>query len=686
MSNKNKIKTNINTIKKTNLKKFTNIALFERRENNRLQLRNQKTMYPLKLYKYKNYNKKNKNDEQTNIVNNILFSFYSFQNEKKSSHSVLSKKNNNQLTAKSLFSKTSNNFNDTSFPFYITQTEPNVFNKPRNKKNIKSRNYNLIKIDKCKTSNNKNNDEFIFQQKYKTFSNFNKYNKIRQEEIDNKKANLMNLKMCKLRSIYKDNLFNAKQYIDKTRTILNIKYSTSIKQERKKVNEEILDNQKEIVDEDIKSLNNIKSLYNQYFNHKLAEYIKIIFKRKELERKLDSSLINQIYSLKREITHLINKIKKIESEKYNIIQWLLFQIRVKEKKLFLPNYYLKILECNLNRSNKQRRTARADIRINYPTKKAKSTIEKFKLSNKEQNNENEFLGIEQDEILRILKYKQNLIFETPEEFWDEIKSIENKNIKLFSLSDILHSEIKKLKAQYYKIISEKLSYDSLIVKNIQNVEMELEENKKRHNDLLKLLNDYKKDKSAIKNTKNKKINTEPNVSEDYLNGLEFTLNPRKLKLYTTIEKLYITCQEIEIKKRENSRLNQTFSENRTKEEEILQMMEYIEIKITHLLNIFSIYKDPLNPNYELIRKLRNNLLRKRKIEKAELTRIENFIKYKKLITKVNNRNNKLLFLQNRKIDMNNNYAEWINENKKGKKHKVNKFYLPTFEDFLFDNE
>ena len=157
-------------------------------------------------------------------------------------------------------------------------------------------------------------------------------------------------------------------------------------------------------------------------------------------------------------------------------------------------------------------------------------------------------------------------------------------------------------------------------------------------------------------------------------------------VYTTIEKLYITCQEIEIKKRENSRLNQTFSENRTKEEEILQMMEYIEIKITHLLNIFSIYKDPLNPNYELIRKLRNNLLRKRKIEKAELTRIENFIKYKKLITKVNNRNNKLLFLQNRKIDMNNNYAEWINENKKGKKHKVNKFYLPTFEDFLFDNE
>jgi hypothetical protein len=680
MSNKTNNKTK-------SLKKFTNIALFERRENNRLQLRNQKTMYPLKLYKYKNYNKKNKNDEQTNIdFNNILFSFYSFQNEGNSTHSLYCKKNNNKLTTKFLFSKTSNNFNDTSFPFYITQTEPNIFNKTRNKKHTKSRNYNLIKIDKCKTSNNRNIDDFIFQKKYKTYSNLNKYSKQREEENENKNANLVNLKMCKLRAIYKDNLFNAKQYIDKTRRILKIKYNSSIKEERKKRNEEIMENQKDILVEDIKSLKNIKSLYNQYFNHKLSEYIKIMFRKRELERKYNSTLINQIYSLKKEISHLINKIRKIESEKYNIIQWLLFQIRVKEKKLVLPNYYIKILEINLYRDNKQRRTAKADIRMVYPPKKAKSTIEKFKLSNKEQNHESDFIGVEQEEILRILKYKQNLIFETPEDFWDEIKSIENKNIKLFSQSDILYSEIKKLKAQYYKIMSEKLHYDSLFVKNIQNIELELEETKKRHRTLLKMINDYKTNQKKIEDNKNKKINTEPNINEDYLNELAFKLNPKKFKLYTTIEKLYITCQEIEIKKEDYLMMNNNpLFENKTKEEELLQMLEFIEIRITYLLNIFTIYKDPLNPNYELIRKLRNNLMRKRKIEKAELTKIENLIKYKKLITKVNNRNNKLLFLQNRKIDMN-NYAEWINGNKKDKKHKKNIFYLPTFEDFLFDNE
>ena len=124
----------------------------------------------------------------------------------------------------------------------------------------------------------------------------------------------------------------------------------------------------------------------------------------------------------------------------------------------------------------------------------------------------------------------------------------------------------------------------------------------------------------------KRIIAEPNINEDYLNELAFKLNPKKFKLYATIEKLYITCQEIEIKKEDYFMMNhKPLFENKTKEEELLQMLEFIEIRITHLLNIFTIYKNPLNPNYELIRKLRNNLMRKRKIEKAELTKIENLI-------------------------------------------------------------
>ena len=77
-------------------------------------------------------------------------------------------------------------------------------------------------------------------------------------------------------------------------------------------------------------------------------------------------------------------------------------------------------------------------------------------------------------------------------------------------------------------------------------------------------------------------------------------------------------------------------------------------------------------------------MRKRKIEKAELARMEKEIKYMKLIKEVEDKNKKLLFLQRRKINMHNS-TEWDNEQKKEKISKNNKVYIPTFEDFLFEN-
>ena len=117
--------------------------------------------------------------------------------------------------------------------------------------------------------------------------------------------------------------------------------------------------------------------------------------------------------------------------------------------------------------------------------------------------------------------------------------------------------------------------------------------------------------------------------------------------------------------------------------EILKKLEYIEVRICHLLNIFSIYKNPHNPNYELIRKLRNHFTRKRKIEKAELVRKEKEINYLKMIKKINNRNNRFIFLERRKIAMH-NYAGWTHEKSKNKSSNRNKVYLPTFDDFMFD--
>jgi hypothetical protein len=671
----------IKTCKRSFLKRFTNFALFEKRENNRLELKMHKTMYPLKLYK----NKKNKKEKEENETNNdlkhILFSFYSFQSEGNPNFKTYTVKKNHRINTNSLFTKNSYNFSDTSFPFYLTETEQNSFKKSKNSGISKSRNYISIKIS---NNNNNMNNNLTLSNKYKSFSNFNK-NKTKIQNIN--KEEIVDFKKDALKSIHKDNNYNAKSYIDKIRKLLKIKYSCSIKNERKQIKEEILDNEKEIIDDKIKSLNNVKGLYNQYFSSKLSEYIKFIFKQRELERKYDTELKNQIYSLKIEISRLINKIKKLEVEKFSIIQWLFFQIKVKEKKLVLPNYFARILETSMKRNN-VRKATHANIKIiSQPSKKMKSNVEKINFG---QNNEQNFSGVEQDEIKRILKYKKSLVFETPNDFFDELKKIENKNIKLFSQGDVLYSEIKKLKGQYDIIISEKMKNDSSIFNKIKNKEIELEETKKRYKIQIKILNEFKNKKN--KNAKNKKVNTQPNKKKDFFNKNELSLNPKKLHLFTIIKQLYRTCQDIDIKKingRDDDLESQisikNLKANKTKEEEILDMMEFIEVRISHLLNIFSIYKNPFNPNYELIRRLKNNLIRKRKIEKAELTRIENDINYRKIIQQLDSRSNKLVFLQRRKIGMK-NYSEWNNKQKKDNILKSKQVYVPTFEDFLFDNE
>ena len=672
---------------KISLKKFTNIALFERRERINSMIQSKKRIHPLKICK--NKNKTNEENKINSDFNQILFSFYSFQTEGNATNKSYSKCFKNNITTKSIFNKTTYNFNETSFPFYLTEIEHNYDNTIKqndNSKTIKSRNNKLINIKKMpKNSNNNNNiNDLIFAKNYKTFTNFHRFNKNKYKKEDNKNEVLTNLKMNKLKTLYKDNSFNAKQLIDKTRKFLIIKYSSSVKNERRKRNEEILDNKIEMIDDKIKSLKNVKSLYNKYFNYKLSEYVKFIFKKREIERKYDAQLLNQIYSLKKEISRLMNKIRKIEIEKYNIMQWLYFQIKVKEKKLILPSQYMKVLERNIKRTNTLRRTAQADIRnLTHSTKKGKSNFNKI---NKEQDNEINVGGVARDENYRILQYKKKLIFDSPDDFLDEIKSIENKNIKLFVQGDILHSEIKYLKKRYNKIITDK-NIDTDTIDKIKEKEMELEENKKRYKINIKIITDYRNDRYNIKIKNNKDINNNTSIKED-LEENELTLNPKKRKLYTTVERLFSTCQKIEIKKNKEifSLENQQFyinKGNRTKQEEILQMIEFIEVRICHLLNIFSIYKNPFDPNYEYIRKLRNNILRKRKIEKANLARIEKEINYMKLIKEVEDKNNKLLFLQNRKIDLK-NYAAWDNVQKKHKTSKKKQIYIPTFEDFLFE--
>lgn len=666
--------------RKFSLKKFSNINLFERREKNYSAIK--KTNHKSKLYHYMSNKKENSNSE----FNQIVYSFYSFQTERNKTSKPSTKTFKYNKTATSIFNKTNNNFSDTSFPFYLTQTETNKLKINNIKKqNFRSRNNKVISLNKISPNYN----DLIFSRNYQTFTNFNKFKNNKGNKESNKEDEIMNLKLKKIRPLYNEDLYNNRIYIDKTRELLLIKYTSSTKNERNIRCEEIHNNKMEIIDDRIKSLQKVKNLYNQRFNDKILEYVRFIFKKKEFEQNVDSDLLKKIFSLKKEISQLMGKIRKIEIEKYNIIHWLFFLIKLKEKKLRLPHYYEKILEANLKRNYNQRRTAKADIRIvNPPSKRNKSnTIINGKLSfnnNKGQNIENNLSDISKEEVSRILNYRKELIFETPEDFMDEIKNIENDNIKLFNVIDKLHYDIKDLKEEYNILKEEQIK--SNISDKIKEKQLELEEVKALYNKRLKIINkyNYEKNKKSKNKYKIRQSSYNINLNDIFRDDKDISLTDKKRRLYSKVEQLYITCQQLRMKKNSFSHhyimLQKGYD---TKEEEILKKLEYIEVRICHLLNIFSIYKNPHNPNYELIRKLRNHFTRKRKIEKAELVRKEKEINYLKMIKKINNRNNRFIFLERRKIAMH-NYAGWTHEKSKNKSSNRNKVYLPTFDDFMFD--
>ena len=258
------------------------------------------------------------------------------------------------------------------------------------------------------------------------------------------------------------------------------------------------------------------------------------------------------------------------------------------------------------------------------------------------------------------------------------------DIKLFNTNDTLHYDIKDLKEEYKILKKEQIKTN--ISDKIKEKQLELDEIKALYNEKIKIINKYNDEKTNISKIKSKyrKSAFKINLNDIFRDEKDMSLSDKKRKMYLKVEQLYKTCQQLKMKKNSFSNHYLMFQKGYdTKEEEILKMLEYIEVKICHLLNIFSIYKDPHNPNYELIRKLRNHFTRQRKIEKAELVRKEKEINYLKMIKKINNRNNRFIYLGRRKIALH-NYAGWTREKNKNKSSNGNKIYLPTFDDFMFD--
>ena len=675
--------------------KFSNISVFERRENNIMYVKNLRRYVPLKLNNIKRRLKReNEIKKKNSEINDILCSFYVYQisennKEKNSQFNDIS-----NITVTSLFNRTANNFKNTSFPFYLTETEPSTFSNRNNSSTKKSNfskynklNKNLSKGNNIKTSTKQN----FINNNYKTFGRLIDYFGEREKENKpkreiNKTFDLMDMKISKIKAATQDNFYNAKQYVDKTRKLMLLKYNSLIRKEIESRINEKKENSQQLINIKTNSLNKMKKLYNNIFHEKLMEYARFISLRKDEEDKYDLDLLNQIYSLKKEISLLTNKIRKIEFEKNYIIDWILLQIKVKERKLNLPNYYTKILEMSIPKLEKERRSAKADI-LKVPKKKPRKSIyfqyklERFKTITKKK--EHILRNISDEEFDKILNYRRNLIYQTPNDFMEGIKDIEYINIKLFEKIQYSLSDIKTLRERYNYLLKGKNFLNTDIIDLINKYEKELEENKKNYIQRKKLINEYKNiyTKKGNNNLK-KKNNTNLKLE---LNEDEIILNKKNSKLFICVERLFTTCMQIKMEEglhKQNSKDNLILKKaNINQEELILNMIKLSEIRITKLLLEFKMYKDPNNPNYDFIRRLRMRYTKKRNIQKANLARIEREKKNLKLIQEIEEKNEHPLFLQKIRKDLQNQFGRVNSLIPRKKRVKIG---IPGIEDFLFD--
>ena len=742
-----------------NLKKYSNVVLFSRREDEIFQRNNTEHNSNKKIInKNKNNNKEIKlltpSDDFSTYALKTISSFKTTFNSistqilfpQSSKNSLIDKKENNKnykpyLTI-STFRTESNNKNLNISPkksiFNLTQNFPKVKDKENNNQRLN-------------TTNNLSRKNYYIIKEKENEINLLKQIKGLHNDASNKKLNknneeyLLNLKLKKLES----EKYNISHTLNKVR---EFKYSNYLNEQKKEINKTSMENSKnnlEFLTDKINTLNIIKNIYSINISNKVGEYSKFILKYKEKEKIISDILLNQINNLKRDVKNLQNKIAKKEYEKTQILKWIYFLIKMKEKKLILPAYYKKIIETNFERKTTKRKTIVLNIEnlkiLQHPeqrfilSKEDKSSIKdhsnkllqhirlsnynndgnvdhkvkkkyveskfknkKLKLLTKStisfkrrssiktyllNTNENHIFnfdesfetnkkvkktfdkliqdGITSNEINRISHYKLFLIYKTPDDLEDRLNELQNGNIQLLHQYEISRKKLFAKKLKYKDIFENKVGLDSEDINNkIKYREIRLNQLKKKNENFLKqydLTINNLEEKKNINNKSKKVMNLKKNLKTE----------SKSKELLTKIENIFDLC----ISNIENPK---KLEEYKQKSKDIISMLTVIELFVVILKSKLN-FKDKSDlQKYDLMRKIKNNIENKHKLEKGIILRLKEKEKFKYFQENIEEKMNKILFLQKRKtIPLYN-----LNNINKKKNYSVEKKI--NFEDFMLD--
>ena len=693
---------------KNSILKYSNLTLFERREKQYKYDKKFKTKTP-KIFKVsKLYHKKVENTKENTLYQfcQTMSSFHSsdkkstilplleyFENDKKIKKgknyhklNIINKSSNKyQLIKNNKKSKTMNNFYTTEIsPIKnnINRTVNNISSlfKNKNKKNkIADLNIDtLLTIQTYRTKEKNNNINNLTISGYfpnKKQLNTNSFIKhetskiILGDSIEGQHAN------CKFQS-HKNKKSHCenpkiKEFIKKIQEFKSQNNANKIKKEREIRLEEGYSNQIEFYQDTMNSLQSAKKLLDIQFSNKIADYTRYIISKREREIVVSSKIMQEILNHKKEIEHIKNKISKIEIEKNNILKWIYFMIQMKEKLLVLPSYYKMIIEKEANKRLSLKPGARREEKTNSTRSKnrrkslRKSSYffsENFLFNNKEKENKenkdnkvnkenkenkdiNEAENSKKEEYEKILKYRYELIFQTPEDFQDRLLNFQKENLVLLNYNNELNSQLFYLKKELNEVIKDKdkmeLRNNIIIaktkelddIKNIAEDKMRLIADFKRSEEILE--EEYKKERE--KGMHNKRNNdTDDNINE--INNNKNIKENKKALLYRKINILFEECKIIGCKlKFSEYILNLLNKKASTKEKEMTLMLEYVEQTIDYLITSINYYVNQNKDTKEFIKKVKFNIEKEHKINKAKIQMMLDIKKIKLLKEKIEKR-------------------------------------------------
>jgi hypothetical protein len=367
------------------------------------------------------------------------------------------------------------------------------------------------------------------------------------------------------------------------------------------------------------------------------------------------------------------KIKRKDLEKNEILKWIYFQIKVKERIISIPSYYKEIIENKDKKDTKKevipnKVTSRMSFRVSSKPKKFnienltlrksfkikrllnQSTKEVTNFKNFNRNLDSENI-VSDEEIRKIKNYLKYPIFNDIEELEDCLDIYKNEilfkskdyyNLKLQIFNDKNH-----LLESHKKLTQEKNNYEQLIKiksKELEEIKEITNEKKNMKNEAKKIENTNKLLKDIFQQT-NKKVKY-----GDY-------------PLIDKINSIYESCQLFQLNIKRNTILERKKKDSHPLIAEMIVKLKFIILTVDSIILEFKYYKEHDKQKSELIKKTKSEIDKKHKDAKNMEQKIKEKQKSIKLLNKIEERNNKIFFLSYRKID---NYNVVSKKNQKQK--------------------